>query len=64
MMVLAVKSKYALCHHCMGYFHESGNVCASYEIDVSCGIAAIAYALVVNGCHDVVQSFIHLLCSP
>ena len=54
----------ALRHHCVGYFHESGDVGAIDVVDVSVVFAAEFYATVVYSGHYFAQAVVDFLCGP
>ncbi len=43
-----VESDYPLLHHCVGNFHEAGDVGAFHVVEVSVGFHAVGYALLMD----------------
>lgn len=42
----------SLSHHCMGYFHETCNVCSFYIIYVTISFCSVFHTLFMNIMHD------------
>ncbi len=55
---------YALCHHGLGHFEESGDVGALDVIDVAICLGAIFHAVLMDVVHDTVEIVVNLLTGP
>ena len=49
---------YALSHHCVGHFHEAGNVGALHVVDVAIRLCSVFYALVMDIVHNAMELFV------
>ncbi len=56
--------EYALRHHGVGNFHESGNIGAADVVHISVRLFAVAQALGVYVSHDFAQTSVDLLGAP
>ena len=54
----------ALSHHCLGNFHEAGNVCTLNIVDIPVGFCAVFHASGVDVAHDVVELLVNFFGCP
>ena len=54
----------ALPHHCVSYFHKSGNISTLHIIDISVGFCAVFHALGMDAVHDRMKLFIYFGSAP